>query len=38
METELSNGSAGTFFLQIVNIGAYIDLNRFMSHSNDPRS
>ena len=34
MEREFSNGSAGTFFFQIVNIGDVIDLNRFVSHFN----
>ena len=34
MGRELSNGYAGTFFFQIVNIGDDIDQNRFMSHSN----
>ena len=32
MERRFSNGSAGTFFSQIDNIGDDIDPNAFMSH------
>ena len=35
MEKQFSNGAAGTFYSQIINIGDDIDLNRFMSHLND---
>ena len=35
MQSELSNGYAGTFLFEIANIGDVIDLNRFMSHFKD---